>query len=172
MDQRKSDDRKIVKARANRAPGRIVRIDLGDGRYAYGRQLTGVSVEFYDRVGKPGETIDLIRIVCAPVAFRVCVRDYAFRRSGGWELLDVVSLTQEEQSAVERYAKQDVITKAISIYWSDPISGAYGETPATFEECQGLERHAVWDPHHVEERLRDHFDGCPNKWVESLQLKV
>lgn len=164
-------DRKVVKARANRAPGRVVRINLGDGRCGYGRQLNNPTVEFYDRVGKPGEAIDLIDLVSAPVAFTIAVMDYAFRRQGGWELLDVVPLTQNERSTVERYAMQDVSTNAISIYWSDPISGTSGEMPATFAECHGLERCAVWDPHHVEDRLRDHFDGRPNVWVESLRLK-
>ena len=30
---------------------------------------------------------------------------------------------------------------------------------------------AVWDPQHVEDRLRDHFAGLPNKWVQSLALR-
>jgi immunity protein 26 of polymorphic toxin system len=166
-----SDDRKVVKARANRAPGRVVRIDLGKGRCAYGRALNKPTVEFYDRPGKTEEVVDLIELVSAPVIFRIAVMDYAFRRHGGWELLHVVTLTQQERTRVEHYAKQDVFTNAISIYWKDPISGSYGETPATFAECQGLERCAVWDPNHVEDRLRDHFDGRPNIWVESLRLK-
>jgi hypothetical protein len=41
---------------------------------------------------------------------------------------------------------------------------------ATRAECVGLERCAVWAPEHVEDRLRDHFRGRPNKWVESLAL--
>jgi hypothetical protein len=166
MNPHAPDDRKIIKARANRAPGRIVRIDLGDGRCAYGRQLTFVTVEFYDRMGQPGEPIDLIELVASPVAFRISVMKYAFRRRGGWELLDVVPLTQQEQSQIYRWAKQDPLTGAISI-----ISDPGGETPATIEECHELERAAVWDPEHVEDRLRDHFDGRPNKWVESLRLK-
>ena len=42
---------------------------------------------------------------------------------------------------------------------------------ATRKECEGLEAAAVWDPEHVEDRLRDHYAGRPNKWVESLRLK-
>ncbi|MFH5230226.1 immunity 26/phosphotriesterase HocA family protein [Antrihabitans spumae] len=164
-------DRNVVKARANRAAGRVVRIDLDDRRCAYGRQLTGVSVEFYNRVGTPGEPVDLLELVDTPIAFTVWVMDRAFRRGGRWELLDTVPLTQNEQSHTHRYTKQDPINKAISIYWSDPTSGAHGETPATIEECLGLERVAVWDPEHVEDRLRDHFDRRQNKWVESLRLK-
>jgi hypothetical protein len=163
--------RQIVKARKNRAPGRAVRIDLGDGRRAYGRQLLGASVEFYDRPGKEGEKADLLDVVAWPVAFTIAVADYAFRRNGGWELLDVVPLTGEERAVIHRMAKKDVISGALSIYWEDPGTGTYGETPASPEDCEGLEIAAVWDPEHVEDRLRDHFDGRPNRWVESLRLK-
>jgi hypothetical protein len=160
-----------VKARENRAPGRVVRINLGDGRCAYGRQLLSVSVEFYDRLGKAGETASLSDVVASPVVFTVSVMDYAFRQHEGWDLLDVVPLPDEKRAAVERWAKKDVISGALSIYWEDHATGTYGETPASLEECEGLEIAAVWDPEHVEDRLRDHFDGRPNRWVESMRLK-
>lgn len=171
MQERATRQRQVVKARKNRAPGRVVRIDLGDGRCAYGRQLLGASVEFYDRSGKAGEKADLLDVVAWPVAFTLLVMNYAFRRQGGWELLDVVPLTDEERALTQRWAKQDAISGALSIYWSDPETGTSGETPATLQECDGLEVAAVWDREHVEDRLRDHFDGQPNRWVESLRLK-
>jgi hypothetical protein len=43
-----ADGRRVEKSRRSRCPGRVVRIDLGDGRCAYGRQLFSVQVEFYD----------------------------------------------------------------------------------------------------------------------------
>lgn len=52
------------------------------------------------------------------------------------------------------------------------MTGESVENPATPEECAVLERAAVWDPGHVEDRLRDHFAGQSNKWVESLRLKL
>lgn len=171
MNRHGPDGRKIIEARAGRTPGRVVRIGLGDGRCAYGRQLTGVTVEFYDRIGEPGEPVDLIEIVAAPVAFRIWVTSSAFRRRGGWELLDVVCLTQEEQAEIHDYAKQDPLSGGLTIYRVDPASGTGSETFATTEECQALERAAVWSPEHVEDRLRDHFDGRPNRWAESMRLK-
>lgn len=162
--------RKVAKARASRASGRVVRIDLGDGRCGYGRQLSGVIVEFYDRVGVEGEVTDLLELVAEPVAFRIWVMSSAFRRDG-WDLLDVVTLDEDETTRIHRFAKQDPITGRISIYWSDPVSGAFGERAATFPECRDLETAAVWSGEHVEDRLRDHFDGRPNKWVDSLRLK-
>ena len=172
MDEHPAEQRKVIKARVNGAPGRVVRIDLGDGRCAYGRRLSGPNVEFYDLVGKPGEAVDLLEVVVSPVAFTIWVMEYAFRRRGGWELLDVVPLTERERAAVDRRAKQDPISKALSIYESDRAAGTFTEVPATAQECAGLEVAAVWDPEHVEDRLRDHFDGRPNVWVESIRPKT
>ncbi|MBL1082071.1 immunity 26/phosphotriesterase HocA family protein [Streptomyces actinomycinicus] len=171
MQQPAAGPRKVTKARASRAPGRVARIDLGDGRCAFGRQLTGLCVEFYDLVGRPGAPVDLIEIVAAPVAFKIWVMDSAFRRRSGWELLDVVPLTREEQAVVHVFSKQDPLSGSVTVHRVDPVTRAGRETPSTLEEGRKLERAAVWAPEHIEDRLRDHFDGRPNKWVESLRLK-
>ena len=42
---------------------------------------------------------------------------------------------------------------------------------ASKEECLGLERAAVWEPSHVEERIVDYYAGRKNQWLESLKLK-
>ena len=60
---------------------------------------------------------------------------------------------------------QDVITKEFSIYHQGNI------LPATYEEIKNLECAAVWEPEHVEDRLRDYFSGVPNVWVEDLKPK-
>jgi hypothetical protein len=144
VDEHAEQHRAVVKARVNSAPGRVVRIDLGDGRCAYGWRLLGPNVEFYDLVGKRGETVDLLQVVAAPVAFTIWVMDYAFRRRGRWELLDVVPLADGERATVDRRAKQDPISKALSIYQSDRAAGTFSEIPATAQECAGLEVAAVW----------------------------
>lgn len=61
---------------------------------------------------------------------------------------------------------QDPLNKnSFSIYDNGQIRRA------TRQECIGLERAAVWEPEHVEERLRDHYAGCRNKWAESLRIE-
>lgn len=162
--------RKVEKAARARTPGRVVRIDLGDGRCAYGRRLNGPSVEFYDRVDAYGESVDLLDLVASRVAFTVRVMDPAFRRPGGWELLDVVPLSASEHAEGGHRAKKDPISGECSIYWTDAVSGNFGEIPASPEECENLQVAAVWDAQHVEDRLRDHLDGRPNEWVESMRL--
>ncbi|KAA1399544.1 Imm26 family immunity protein [Aeromicrobium ginsengisoli] len=163
--------REPTTSRRNREPGRVVRIPLGDGSAGFGRQLNGVLVGFYDYFAPDSEYPDLLRLVANDFAFRVPVMDYAFKRTGQWDLLDVVPLSVDEASEIYRAFKQDPISGKLSIYWSGPAKGAWGEDDATRTECDGLERAAVWDPEHVEDRLRDHREGRPNKWVESLRLR-
>jgi hypothetical protein len=90
---------------------------------------------------------------------------------GRWQVIGSVPLSQEERSVPIRFFKQDALTGDLTIYWEGPEPGEVHEVPATREECMGLERAAVWEPEHVEDRLRDHFAGRPNKWLESLALK-
>ena len=60
----------------------------------------------------------------------------------------------------------------MSIYQEVPELAPLYERLAIAEECVGLERAAVWEPEHVEDRLRDHFAGRSNRWVESLKPSV
>lgn len=154
-----------------REPGRVVRIPLGDGFVGWGRQLRGVLVEFYDRFDAEAdaEQVDRQEVVGSEVAFTVAVMDRAFRRNSSWQLLDVVPLSGQEQAEVYLSFKQDPLG-ALSVYWEKP-DGSWGEDSATRAQCVGLERAAVWDPEHVEDRLRDRRAGRPNRWAESLAMK-
>ena len=156
----------------NRQPGRVVRIPLGDGMVGWGRQLRNVRVEFYERFDAEtdAEQVDPREVARCEVAFTVAVMDRAFRRNGGWTLLDVVPLSEKEESETYRSVKQNPVSGAVTIYWEKP-DGSSGEDIATRAACAGLERSAVWDPEHIEDRLRDHRAGRPNKWVDSLALK-
>ena len=42
---------------------------------------------------------------------------------------------------------------------------------ATREQCRGLERASIWEPEHVEDRLRAHYAGNVNHIVELLKLR-
>lgn len=44
-------------------------------------------------------------------------------------------------------------------------------TKATRAQVEGLECAAVWEAEHVEDRLRDHYNGIPSAWVQQLAIK-
>ncbi|WLW52620.1 hypothetical protein [Streptomyces sp. YU58] len=51
------------------------------------------------------------------------------------------------------------------------VDSGGGVRKASPDECISLERSAVWSAEHVEARLRDHFAGRPNAFVESMKVK-
>lgn len=142
--------------------GDILKIDLGDGFFSFARVLHNPMIAFYGIRTK--STPDIEAIISAPVIFKIAVMNYAVT-SGRWLIIGSRPL-EEELHAPIHFFKQDIISKKYSIYTDNNV-----EIPATKEECIRLERAAVWDPEHVEDRLRDHFAGVPNIWVESLKLK-
>jgi hypothetical protein len=124
--------------------------------------LTGASYCFYDSRG----TIDLLaeQVINQPILFFAAVMDSAIK-SGRWPIVAHLpldgGLTPPPKFMQDRWNKS-----SFSIYLN---SGEIKK--ATRKECQGLERAAVWDPEHIEDRLRDHYSGTGNKWVELLKME-
>jgi hypothetical protein len=151
--------------RVRRVPGDFVKIPLGDAWHSYGRVLKEPLFAFHDVRSDKELSID--EIATLPILFKIWVTNRAVT-SGRWR---VVGKRPLEGHLVQtpRFFKQDALKpEQLSIYYED--NGVH-ESPAKPEEVVGLERAAVWDPEHVEDRLRDHFAGKPNKWAASLNLK-
>ncbi len=92
--------------------------------------------------------------------FRIWVHKYCYS-TGHWLRCGKAPVSAELQEEVQRFSK-------------DRISGKYSiwvgseERAASYAECQGLERAAVWDANHVEDRLADLAAGRENKWLNQL----
>jgi hypothetical protein len=84
--------------------------------------------------------------------------------SARWPKVDYRALEPELATPTDYFMK-DKQTGRFSIYRSSDGS----TRDSTYDECKGLEAAAVWEPEHVEDRLRDHFAGRPNRWVGQLQ---
>ncbi len=150
--------------RQKRTPGSIVKIDLGDGYHSYARILEA-GLAFYDIRTKEDIT-DMKRIIQKPILFITEVYNHAITK-GRWPKVGKVPLEDTLKKVPLKFIQDPIKPEEISIY--DPNTGNI--RPATREECEGLERAAVWEPEHIEDRLRDHYAGVPNKWVESLKIK-
>ena len=149
--------------KVKRVVGDVVRIRLPDGKFAFGRVLDEPLFAFYDLYG-PAEG-DAIQVVSKPVLFKIWVMNHAVA-SGRWKIIGNLPLEGHLREPV-RFFKQDALNpREISIHCDGK------DSPATTDECRGLERAAVWEPEHVEERLQDHLSGKSNIWVESLRLKA
>ena len=147
-----------VGARQRRIVGAVLKVPLGDGWHAYAWTLPEINFALFDL--RADADVPLTKVVTHPIAFRVGVNGSAYL-GGRWLRVGKVTPPPAVLAPVPTFI-QDPITGAFSIYLAGDIR------PATRAECVGLERCAVWAPEHVEERLRDHFTGRGNKWVESL----
>ena len=88
--------------------------------------------------------------------------DYAVKR-GRWNVVGYLPLEAALQNNPPKFIQDRIQPELFSIYKNGSIQ------PATRDECAGLECAAVWDPEQVEDRLRDHYAGRPNKWAISLR---
>ena len=140
--------------------GAVVSVPLQDGSLCHAQMLNEPEYAFFDT--RSGENPTPEAVVASPVLFRLWVMRRAHSR-GRWPKIGTADVPEILTSEMERF-KVDAITSRVSIY----MSGV--ETRATADQCQGLERAAVWEPEHVEERLLDHNMGRPNRWAESLSL--
>lgn len=141
--------------------GDVLIIDLGDGEFSFARVLNEPIIGFYDI--KYGEIPSIENIIKSKIIFKICVMNSAVT-SGRWKVIGNEKLDSDLQQVVP-FFREDALTKALFIYKNDK------EYPASKSDCESLERAAVWNPEHVEDRLRDYFNGVPNKWVELLKLK-
>lgn len=145
-----------------RVVGDVVRIALKNGKICYAVVLPNALFAFFDYFGS--EVADTQEMVENPVLFKIFVMDYAVT-TGRWSIVGHIELSGDLlEPAV--FFKQDALNRdKLFLY----VGGE--QIPATRAQCEGLERAAVWDPEHVEDRLLDHYNHVPNKWLESLRVK-
>ncbi len=142
--------------------GNIVEIKLPEG-WAYGKAIAFPLMAFFPvRQKRPA---DISELQSERYAFRIWVMKYAIGKKG-WPLVGNLPVTSEE-SAEQWFFKKDRISGRLTKYRGADSK----EIPATVADCAGLECAAVWDPVHVESRLRDEFAGRPNVCFESLKAK-
>ena len=134
--------------------GTFLMIPLDDGSFGYGRILSDPYVGFYNhRTMKPESDLDLIG--SKPLLFTQAVRLPSPDR---WVNLGKRPLEGDVAKPVVMFMQDLADYRKCTIFDS---AGMRRE--ARPEECIGLERAAVWDPHHIEGRLLDTFMERPNE---------
>ena len=156
------------RARVRRVEGLIVKIPLRDGKAAYGLVLKDPLIAVFDREFDDGDDPDPAALLNLPIAFEVMVMNYAIAE-GQWPVIGRVRVP-DHLKGPRRFCKQDRVTGELSIYHEIEALAPHYERKASADECRGLETAAVWEPEHVEDRIRDHFAGRPNIWVEQLRI--
>jgi hypothetical protein len=147
--------------RKKRIVGDVLKILLGDGTHVYACVLPDASYAFYDSRGTEEMAVELI--ANRPILFIVAVMDYAIKE-GRWPVVGHISF--DDEPVLPPKFIQDPVDKArFSLYENGVIK------PATRQECIGLERAAVWEPEHVEDRLRNYYAGRKNEVLEIQKIR-
>jgi len=142
-----------------RTIGAIVKIDLGNGFFNYA-QILKQDIAFFDIYVKD-ELKNLNILMDKPVLFFLGVYNDVIT-SGRWGKIGMLLIRKEFESTPNKYIQDALNPNKFELYITDT-----GEiAPSSKEKCKGLECAAVWEAEHVEERLRDHFSGRPNKYVQ------
>lgn len=144
-------------------PGTFLRIPLADGSLGYGRVLEPPYSAFYN-YRTTGPDSDLDRIASKPILFKITARHLALK---SWEAIGWRELEQHMTQPVV-FFHQDVGDFRRCTIWDS----AGNKRAAKPQDCIGLERAAVWEQQHVEERLLDIFMGRPNVTEEHLKVHL
>ena len=150
-----------------RVPGTILEIDLGDGTRTFGLINEWLSIVFLDLRLRVGQEVSEAAVIAAPVIFVTDVYDYALK-SGGWPTVGRIDLAKKPMPLpifymYNRLKKVDPVTIITG-------STAHEMRPGTIDECRDLEPLAVWEPEHIEERIRDHYADVPNIHYKAMKV--
>jgi hypothetical protein len=151
-----------TRRKQRRVPGDFLRVPLEKGWHTYSRVLHEPLLAFYD--ARTNRDLEPTEIASRPILFKVWVMNHAIG-AGRWSRIGNLPLEPELHEEPTFFKQDSLDPSSFRLYRSGR------DTPATREQCAGLERAAVWEPEHVEERLRDHYAGRPNKWLGSLSLR-
>lgn len=144
--------------------GDLIEIPLSEGRLGYCQVLEDPLYVFYDK-GAQFDHTNFQSITVRPVLFKVWVSKYA-RLNGSWKRIGR-GLPVRTDMPKPDFFRQDPITKKLYRY-NQQLDNS---EPISFEEALQMERAAVWEPEHVEERLQAHFDGTDSIWKSKLAPK-
>jgi hypothetical protein len=143
--------------------GTFVRIPLADGTFGYGRLLDPPYVAIYNyRTNQPSDDLDTI--ASQPVMFTPSVRTIGLKN---WTPIGKRELEEKLKQPIVRFMQDIADFRNCTIYDTAGL-----ERTAAPEECVGLERAAVWETHHVEERILDTFMGRPNGVAERMKVRL
>ena len=152
----------MSRIKQRRTIGAILKVPLGDALHTYAQTLNEADFAFFD--ARTDGELAVADVVASPILFREAVHKSAWT-TGRWRAVSESPLTHALSLPVPRFVQDALHPERFQIYLGGTLS------PATRLECTNLQRCAVWDPNHIEDRLRDYYAGNPNKWVELLRLR-
>ena len=138
--------------------GSILQIPVED-YYCYAQILGKAYYAFFDyKSSKPLSFFDVL--INTPVLFIIAVYNDVVT-TGVWEKVGKLPIREELKVLPNQFIHHKNENPEYELYNTET-----GEiTPSSKEEVKGLECCAVWDSHHVVDRIRCHYNGEPCIWL-------
>ena len=140
--------------------GSIIEIPIEGKYYVYAQILPKSLYAFFDyRSQEP--IADFSCLNKSPILFIIPVYDYVITK-GIWLKVGNMPIRESLEKLSINYYIYDEISNKYSKY-----NSYTGEIiSSTKEDVRGLERAAVWDENHVEDRIRDYYNHLPCIWLK------
>lgn len=141
--------------------GDILIVPLNDGNYTYCRVRDYSWISVYE-IKASNELTSLAEILSAPILFSVCVHKSAFKK---WKKVGNIELDEVLKKLVPSFRQNKIDLNKCSL--QDEDGNVKNVTP---EECVGVEKSAVWDAIHVEQRAYDELNGFENNLSNKMKV--
>lgn len=140
--------------------GSILEINIEKSYYVYAQILGKAGYAFFDYKTEQ-QLSDLTILLSKPVLFITGVYNDVVTQ-GLWLKVGKIEVRNDLKVQPMQFIQDALHPDRFEFY--NPNTGEI--TPATKEQVRGLERTAVWEANHIEDRIRDHYNGVPCEWLE------
>jgi len=141
--------------------GDVLLVPLKDGNFTFCRVREYSCISVYEVITSD-ESISLMEIIDFPILFSVCVHKSAY---GKWRKVGNVELDDRLKKLVPFFRQNKFnLNKCM-------LQDEYGnERAVSPSECVGIERSAVWDAVHVEQRAYDELNGRESDLAKKMKV--
>lgn len=145
--------------------GSVLEININEDYFAYAQVLGKSSCAFFD-FRSTERLQDLTVLRSSQILFIVSVYDNVIKE-GRWVNIGNLEIDNRLKILPLEFIQDPINVDRFNIY--NPNTGEI--IKATREQCENLECAAVWEASHIEDRIRDHYLGVSNVWLEQTKIK-
>lgn len=145
--------------------GSILEINIENKYYVYAQILGKAGYAFFD-FKTEDKLKDYSVLLEKPILFITNVYNGVITH-GHWLKVGSIEIREDLKEQPLQFIQDALHLDIFQLY--DPNSGEI--KAATKEQIKGLERASVWEAKHIEDRIRDHYNGNPCIWLkDDLEL--
>ncbi len=146
--------------RQQRTVGSILEINIENKYFIYAQILEEAGYAFFDY-----RTVERLTectiLLTKPVLFILNVYKYVVTK-GHWLKVGNLEVREDLKEQPMQFIQDTLHPDRFEFY--NPNTGE--SSPATKQQIKGLERASVWGAEHVEDRIRDFYNGKPCIWLK------